>query len=130
MLKLTLLKPAAVTIMLWTSMLTAPASAQWLNYPLPGIPRLPDGKPNLTAPTPRAADGKADLSGVWSGPGPGTYDRNIARDVLGDDTRCADGGDAPLAYADIDQFVLGPSDASIAQNRVEFHRDACCAWND
>jgi hypothetical protein len=42
------------------------ASAQWLNYPTPGIPRLPDGKPNLTAPTPRTADGKPDLSGIWT----------------------------------------------------------------
>ncbi len=39
--------------------------AQWLNYPTPGIPRLPDGKPNLTAPAPRLPDGKPDLSGVW-----------------------------------------------------------------
>ena len=42
-----------------------PLSAQWLNYPTPGIPRLPDGKPNLTAPAPRTADGKPDLSGIW-----------------------------------------------------------------
>jgi len=29
--------------------LSAPAFAQWLNYPTPGIPRLPDGQPNLEA---------------------------------------------------------------------------------
>jgi hypothetical protein len=58
-----------------------PLAAQWLNYPSPGIPRTPDGKPNLAAPTPRTADGKPDLSGIWSGPGPGSYDRNIARDL-------------------------------------------------
>ena len=40
-------------------------TAQWLNYPAPGIPRLPDGKPNLSAPTPRSADGKPDLYGLW-----------------------------------------------------------------
>src|SRR5579863_877820 len=57
------------------------APAQWLNYPAPGIPRMPDGKPNLDAPTPRTSDGKPDLSGVWSGPGAGSYDRNIARDL-------------------------------------------------
>jgi len=45
--------------------LSAPVSAQWLNYPTRGIPRLPDGKPNLTAPAPRTADGKPDLSGIW-----------------------------------------------------------------
>jgi hypothetical protein len=40
-------------------------NAQWLNYPTPGTPRTPDGKPNLTAPAPLAANGKPDLSGVW-----------------------------------------------------------------
>ena len=48
-----------------TALCTA-ATAQWLNYPTPGIPRLPDGKPNLAAPAPKAPDGKPDLSGVWT----------------------------------------------------------------
>jgi hypothetical protein len=39
--------------------------AQWPNRPTPGVPRTPDGKPNLSAPAPRYADGKPDLSGVW-----------------------------------------------------------------
>jgi len=47
--------------MLWT----ISASAQWLNYPTPGIPRTPDGKPNLAAPVPKTTDGKPDLSGLW-----------------------------------------------------------------
>jgi len=41
------------------------AAAQWLNYPAPGIPRLPNGTPNLTAPAPRTLDGKPDLYGLW-----------------------------------------------------------------
>jgi hypothetical protein len=41
------------------------ARAQWLNFPTPGTPRTPDGKPSLAAAAPRAADGKPDLSGVW-----------------------------------------------------------------
>lgn len=38
--------------------------AQWLNYPTAGIPRLPDGKPDLVAPAPRTG-GMVDLSGMW-----------------------------------------------------------------
>jgi hypothetical protein len=41
-------------------------AGRWLNYPRPGILRLPDGKPNLSAPTPRTPDGKPDLSGLWT----------------------------------------------------------------
>jgi len=47
------------------ALMSVPLHAQWINYPTPGIPRLPDGKPNLAAPAPRTADGKPDLSGIW-----------------------------------------------------------------
>jgi hypothetical protein len=39
--------------------------AQWPSYPTPGVPRTPDGKPILDAPTPRTPEGKPDLSGIW-----------------------------------------------------------------
>ena len=32
------------------------ANAQWLHYPTPGIPRTRDGKADLSAPAPRAAN--------------------------------------------------------------------------
>src|SRR6516165_2066091 len=55
-------------------------SGQWLNYPTPGIPRLPDGKPNLAAPAPKAADGRPDVTGVWS-INNRPYNQNIASDL-------------------------------------------------
>jgi hypothetical protein len=62
--------------------MTTTAAAQWYNYPTPGIPRTPDGKPNLSAPAPRTADGKPDISGLWrSNP---TYYRNLAADLKPD----------------------------------------------
>ena len=49
-----------------SAILSVPMHAQWLGRPTPGIPRTPDGKPNLTAPAPRSPDGKPDLSGLWA----------------------------------------------------------------
>jgi hypothetical protein len=46
-------------------LISVTAAAQWLNHPTPGTPRLPDGTPNLSAPAPRTADGRVDLSGIW-----------------------------------------------------------------
>jgi hypothetical protein len=56
---------ASLTFLLWTAAV-APVYGQWLNQANPGIPRLPDGKPNLAGPLPRTADGKPDLSGIWA----------------------------------------------------------------
>lgn len=70
----------------WTSLAlclslaaAAPASAQWFKITTPGIPRLPDGRPDLNAPPPRTADGKPDLSGIWQVNG--KYLQDIAADL-------------------------------------------------
>ena len=86
-------------------------AAQWFNYPTPGVPRLPDGKPNLTAPTPKTADGKPDLSGVWQAGRAGQYglDYDVTQNLKpGDVTPWADSvrlqrvqdfrKDSPLAH--------------------------------
>ena len=39
--------------------------AQWPSYPTPGIPRTADGKPNLSAPAPKTAEGHPDFTGIW-----------------------------------------------------------------
>ena len=70
----------ASAIAILTVALSAPLAAQWLNYPTPGIPRTPAGKPNPAAPAPRTPDGKPDLSGLWNKISP-KYSRNIAADL-------------------------------------------------
>ena len=69
----------AAAVMLYAA-IAAPATAQWLRFQTPGIPRLPDGKPNLNAPAPRTADGKPDLSGIWEPEGT-KFIRNLAADL-------------------------------------------------
>jgi len=69
-----LTKQAALIVLTCASL-----SAQWLKYPTAGIPRTPDGKPDLTAPAPKTADGKPDISGLWQ-PG-GGYIEDLARDL-------------------------------------------------
>jgi len=48
------------------SLMSVCLQAQWLHQPTAGIPRMPDGKPNLEAPAPKMPDGKPDLSGLWT----------------------------------------------------------------
>ena len=47
-------------------LVSATASAQYLKLHDPKIPRMPDGKPDMTAPAPRLPDGKPDLGGLWN----------------------------------------------------------------
>ena len=68
--------PMAVVLCL----LPVPVWAQWLKLHTPGIPRTPDGKPDLTAPAPPIRDGKPDLSGLWSVAG-GVYGLDVIQDL-------------------------------------------------
>ena len=80
----TRLNPGSVLgILSWVAMLVlicAPVYGQWMKVPTRGIPKGPDGKPNLSAPAPRLSDGHSDLSGVWESGG-GKYIQNIAADL-------------------------------------------------
>jgi len=45
--------------------ITTPVWAQWDKFPTAGIPRTKDGGVDLSAPAPKDASGKPDLTGYW-----------------------------------------------------------------
>ena len=63
------LKAGAVITAALVASLSPVLVAQWPRQKAAGVPRTPDGRVNLTAPAPKAPDGKPDLSGVWENPG-------------------------------------------------------------
>jgi hypothetical protein len=76
----------SVTCIAVAALFSAPTFAQWTNLKTPGIPRLADGKPNLSAPAPRTADGQPDLTGIWQAGRAGAggqygYDYNVAQNL-------------------------------------------------
>jgi hypothetical protein len=73
---------AAMTACAWASTIYA----QWPEVKMPGIPRLHDGQPDLSAPAPRTADGRPDLSGVWN-VGNSTYFHDLANGLHPDDVQ-------------------------------------------
>ena len=75
------MSPGTIVIAVAAFAFSTAAHAQWLTDRTPGIPRLADGKPNLTAPAPRTADGKPDFSGIWLASPHPAYFLNIAADL-------------------------------------------------
>ena len=56
----------AALVLLGACLASAPSTAQWINYPTANVPRKADGTVDMQAPTPRMANGKPDLSGIWT----------------------------------------------------------------
>ena len=116
------------------------ASAQWIDYKTPGLPRTADGKPNLAAPRPTLADGKPDLTGLWrlepksnpgalivaAGPQPWIvdaakkYEHELGRDDTG--VHCLPSGPRALHSEAFAKFVQTPSLMMVLYEGMDFRQ--------
>ena len=97
--------PTTLMLLFLVGLVSRSATAQWLHYPSPGIPRTPDGKPNLSAPPPRSQDGKPDLSGLW------TYDLPAIPNAVQVDQQ--------RFQVNLEEIVLTPEGKALRQKRRE-----------
>ena len=129
-----------LAVCLLSVLLPLHASAQWIDYKTPGLPRTPDGKVNLKAPRPMTADGKPDLTGIWrlepksdpgtaleaSGPQPWIVDaaKKFMHELGRDDTgvHCLPSGPRAFLGADYAKFIQTPAVTTVLYESMQYRQ--------